>query len=246
MSRRCLCKPPRAEAAPSSSVAEKPRRPGLPSRRSGRRASARPRVTEAGEQPRALPRPGSELPGAGKQPRRLLPGRASHAGKASRRGPCRGRAASCRARAEPRRPRRAAAGPAEAAPPVAGRGGGAAQAKASRRGPCRGRAACCRARASSRAACCRGGRAAQARARRRGPCRGRAACCRGGPRAQGRARAGPHSWKTTRRRARALTDVVVGRSCGCRPRPRSTWPWGKVVRKPTDHSVAAWAQERRR
>jgi hypothetical protein len=236
MSRRCLCKPPRAEVAPSSSVAENPRRPGLPSCRSGRRASARPRVTEAGEQPRALPRPGCELPGAGKQPRRLLPGRASRAGLGE---PPRALPRPRRllpgvgeqprrllpGRAEPRRPGRAAAGPAEAAPPAAG-AGRAAQAKASRRGPYRGRAACCRARASSRAACCRGGPRAQGRARR------------------GRAR--PHSWKTTRRRARALTDVVVGRSCGCRPRPRSTWPWGKVVREPTDHSVAAWAQERRR
>jgi hypothetical protein len=118
MSRRCLCKPPRAEAASSSSVAEKPRRPGLPSRRSGRRASARPR---------ALPRPGFELPGAGKQPRRLLPGRA-----------------------EPRRqgePPRALPRPRRQLPGA----GGAAQAKASRRGPCRGRAACCRARGRSRA-----------------------------------------------------------------------------------------------
>jgi hypothetical protein len=120
MSRRCLCKPPRAEAAPSSSVAENPRRPGLPSRRSGRRASARPRVTEAGEQPRALPRPGCELPGAGQ----------AAAPPAAGAG-------------EPRRSGRAAAGPAKAAPPAAG-AGRAAQARASRRGPCRGRAACCR------------------------------------------------------------------------------------------------------
>jgi hypothetical protein len=41
-------------------------------------------------------------------------------------------------------------------------------------------------------------------------------------------------------------SAVIGRSCGRRPRPWRTWPWGKVVREPTDHSVVVWAQERRR
>eukprot|EP00267_Zea_mays_P044866 XP_020397091.1 tropomyosin-1, isoforms 33/34 [Zea mays] len=116
-------------------------------RAAGRGQAAAPPAAGAGEPrrqgepPRALPRPRRQLPGAG----------GAAQAKASRRGPCRGRAACCRARgrsragqgeppralprprrllpgagAEPRRPRRAAAGPAEAAPPVAGRGRAAA------------------------------------------------------------------------------------------------------------------------
>jgi hypothetical protein len=120
------------------------------------------------------------------------------------------------------------------------------------------RAARCSGRASPRRALLR----PQRQASHRGPCRGlvaleigrgrvvavtahRAERAVSGLRAL-KAGRGHASGKTTMRGARALADVVVGRSCGRRPRSRRTWPWGKVVREPTDHSVAAWAQERRR
>jgi hypothetical protein len=98
-----------------------------PPRRSGRRASARPRVTEAGEQPRAQPRPGCVLPSAGEQPRR--PGRAAAGpAEAGLRAAGRGQAAAPPAAGagEPRRPGRAAAGPAEDGLRAAGRGRAAA------------------------------------------------------------------------------------------------------------------------